>query len=302
MSSSELHSLGLTEVVANLENGILIVTLKSSRKMNSFTEKMSHDLIRVFRWGDVDDRVRVIVLTADPKVPAFCAGADMQEILKGSALLGRQEENEDEHRDPGGQVALAIYNNRKITIAAVNGHASGSGFTSLQLPFDFRFIWAGAHITLPFLRLGILPESTSTYLLSRLVGESRATSILLSNAKMQPSSPNLSSLYQEILPNKDDVLPAALAFAKMIAINSAPVSVSYTKGLLHHPGTSIEENHLLDSRAIKRRGASKDGAEGLKAFMQRRSPNFPDTVSSESSSWYPWWKPRDVSHPNKSKL
>ncbi|KAF5350737.1 hypothetical protein D9757_012591 [Collybiopsis confluens] len=117
---------------------------------------------------------------------------------------------------------------------------------------------------------------------------------------MRPDSPNLSSLYQDILPNKEDVLPAALSFAKTIAATSAPVSITYTKGLLHHPGMTIEENHLLDSRAIKRRGASKDGEEGLKAFMQRRSPNFPDTVSGETS-WYPWWKSRDVNQP-KTKL
>ncbi|KAF5383361.1 hypothetical protein D9757_008403 [Collybiopsis confluens] len=299
MSLPELHTLGLTEVAASVESGILIIALRSSRKMNSFTEKMGLDLTRVIQWGDANDQVRVLLLTADPKSPAFCAGADMEEVIKGSVLLGRKEDTEDEHRDPGGQVAMSIYNNRKITIVAVNGHASGSGFTSLQLPFDFRFIWAGAQITLPFLRLGILPESTSTYLLSRLVGQSRATSILLSNAKMQPSSPNLSILYHDILPNKEDVFPAALSFAKMISTNSAPVSVSYTKGLLHHPGQTIEENHLLDSRAMKRRGASKDGEEGLKAFMQRRSPNFPDTVSNET--WYPWWKPRDVGHP-KAKL
>ncbi|KAF5383367.1 hypothetical protein D9757_008399 [Collybiopsis confluens] len=300
MSLPELPAIDLTEIVASLQDGILLITLRNSRKTNSFTEKMSHDLIRVFQWGDADDRVRVILLTADPKERAFCAGADMEEVIKGSVLLGRKEDSEDEHRDPGGQVALSIYNNRKVTIVAVNGHAWGSGFTSLQLPFDFRFIWAGAEITLPFLRLGILPESTSTYLLSRLVGQSRATSILLSNAKMRPDSPNLSSLYQDILPNKEDVLPAALSFAKTIAATSAPVSITYTKGLLHHPGMTIEENHLLDSRAIKRRGASKDGEEGLKAFMQRRSPNFPDTVSGETS-WYPWWKSRDVNQP-KTKL
>jgi enoyl-CoA hydratase/carnithine racemase len=64
------------------------------------------------------------------------------------------------HRDPGGKVTLAIFRCRKITIAAVNGHAAGVGITGLQLPSDFRFIWAGAKLAFPFIRRGIAPEGT----------------------------------------------------------------------------------------------------------------------------------------------
>ena len=62
------------------------------------------------------------------------------------------------HRDSGGQVTLAIFRCRKITIVAVNGHAAGVGVTGLQLPCDFRFIWARAKLALPFVRRGIAPE------------------------------------------------------------------------------------------------------------------------------------------------
>ncbi|KAJ3732502.1 peroxisomal enoyl-CoA-hydratase [Lentinula guzmanii] len=298
---SPFDALNLTDVTAKLEDSILIVTLNRSRKMNSFSEKMAADLVRIFQFGDQDDRVRAIVLTADPTAPAFCAGADMEEVARGSSLLGRKEDTETEHRDPGGQVAMAIYNNRKITVAAVNGHASGVGLTALQFPFDFRIIWSGSKLTIPFVRLGIVPESTSTYLLSRLIGESRATAVLFSGAVMQPDSPVISNLYFQILPDRTDVLPAAVILAKNISVNSSQTSIAYSKGLLHHAGSSIEENHLLDSRAMKLLGSSRDAAEGAKAFMQRRKPNFPDALSRSLSPWYPWWKVTDVRHP-KSRL
>ncbi|KAJ4477370.1 peroxisomal enoyl-CoA-hydratase [Lentinula aciculospora] len=298
---SPFDALGLTDVTAKLEDSILIVTLNRSHKMNSFSEKMGVDLVRIFQFGDQDDRVRVIVLTADPASPAFCAGVDMEEVTRGSSLLGRKEDTEIGHRDPGGQVAMAIYNNRKITIVAVNGHASGIGLTALQFPFDFRFIWSGSKLTIPFVRLGIAPESTSTYLLSRLIGESRAAAVLFSGAVMQPDSPFLSSLYYEVLPQRTDVLPSAIVLAKTISVNFSQTSIAYSKGLLHHAGTSIEENHLLDSRVIKLLGTSRDAAEGAKAFMQRRKPKFSDTLTRSLSPWYPWWKITDVRHP-KSKL
>jgi hypothetical protein len=81
------------------------------------------------------------------------------------------------HRDPGGVVAFSILRCRKITIAAVNGHAvsfsgyihpcsvlalpvqqAGVGMTAMQLPFDFRFVWEGAKLSFPFVRRGIVPE------------------------------------------------------------------------------------------------------------------------------------------------
>ncbi|KIK55129.1 hypothetical protein GYMLUDRAFT_48075 [Collybiopsis luxurians FD-317 M1] len=266
-----------------------------------FSVKMSEELIRVFQLGDEDDRVHVIILTADPAAPAFCAGADMDEVVNGSALLGRKEDKEHEHRDPGGQVAMAIYNNRKITIAAVNGHASGTGATALQLPFDFRFIWAGAKVTFPFVRLSIVPESTSTYLLSRLIGESNAAYILFSGDGHKPDAPFLAGLYHKILPTRTEILPIAIEFAKNVAYNIGQVSYAYTKGLLHRSGASIEENHLLESRAIKIIGTSKDTVEGAQSFIKRRRPKYTDTLSENASSWYPWWKPLDVKKP-KSKL
>ncbi|KIK55115.1 hypothetical protein GYMLUDRAFT_76667 [Collybiopsis luxurians FD-317 M1] len=292
MSATDYSTLKLTTITAKLEDRILVVTLNRPQKQNMFSVKMSEELVRVFQLGDEDDRVHVIILTADPAAPAFCAGV---------TLLGRKEDKEHEHRDPGGQVALAIYNNRKITIAAVNGHASGTGVTALQLPFDFRFIWAGAKLKFPFARLGIVPDSTSTYLLTRLIGESSAAYVLLSGDSLKPNSPHLSSLYANILPNRTDVLPFALQAAKNVAYNIGQVAYTYTKSLIHRSGSSIEENHLLESRAMKIIGTSKDTAEGAQLFMQRRPPKYTDTLSENASSWYPWWKPLDVKSP-KSKL
>ena len=64
------------------------------------------------------------------------------------------------YRDAGGRITLAIFRCRKLTIAAVNGHAAGVGITGLQLPCDFRFVWAGAKLVFPFVRVGIAPEGT----------------------------------------------------------------------------------------------------------------------------------------------
>lgn len=178
--------------------------------------------------------------------------------------------------------------------------------TALHLPFDFRFIWAGAKLTFPFVRRGIVPEgiidsilscinfetlfykATSSYLLPRLIGLSRANSLLLTGATVSPESPYIKELYHQILPTREAVYPAAKAFAEELAASTSQVSIAYAKGLLQHPGDSPEENHLLDSRAMRLLGSSEDGAEGALSFKERRMPKFTGTLSKSPSPWYPW--------------
>ena len=130
--------------------------------------------------------------------------------------------------------------------------------------------------------------ATSTYLLPRLIGHSRANSLLLTGATVTPESPYIKDLYHQILPTREEVYPAAKAFAEELAANTSMVSIAYAKGLLQHPGSSIEENHLLDSRGIKLGAMSNDGKEGVLAFKERRLPKFGDRLSENVSPWYPW--------------
>ncbi|KAJ3531372.1 hypothetical protein NMY22_g8179 [Coprinellus aureogranulatus] len=300
------------DIVLSVEGAVLTATLNRPKqyvvecssvhalaqdiRYNTFTEGVQEELMQVFQLADKDDRIRAVIVTADHASPAYCSGAD---ISKGWDRLWDPEaekEGEHAHRDGGGQLTLAILNCRKLTIAAVNGHAAGVGMTAMQLPFDFRFVWEGAKLSFPFVR-----RAVSSYLLPKLIGLSRANSLLLTGETMNPTSPLIASLYHRILPTREEVYPAAKAFAQELAENTAQVSVAYTKGLLHHPGDSPEENHLLDSRAMKLLAGSHDGAEGVKAFMEKRKPKLTDTLSKNSSPWYPWWKRVDVKH-HRTKL
>ncbi|KAG6898104.1 hypothetical protein C0992_005431 [Termitomyces sp. T32_za158] len=185
---------------------------------------------------------------------------------------------------------------------------AGAGVTAFQLPFDFRFVWAGAKLTFPFVRRGIAAEgmlfiqnqrlnvlmekvtftATSTYLLPRLLGHSRASSLLLTGATVTPDSPVIHGLYQQIIASRQDVFPVARAFAEELVSNTSQPSIAYTKALIQHPGSSIEENHLLDSMAIRVLGKSRDAEEGVNSFKERRVPKFTDTLSETTKRLPPW--------------
>jgi enoyl-CoA hydratase/carnithine racemase len=286
----------------NHKDAVVVVTINRAHRRNTFTHDLSDELIHIFDLVDRDDRVRAVVLTAEPNAAAYCSGADLSTGWSALKEEDVEKEGEQAHRDRGGDLTIAIYRCRKITIAAVNGHAAGIGMTALQLPFDFRIVWAGAKLVFPFVRRGIAPEAASTYLLPRLLGQSRATSLLLTGHVYTPSSPIISSLYHRILPTREEVFPSAYSFAAELAANSSQTSVAYTKALIQNGGDSVEEQHLLDSKAIGaliRRG--EDAEEGVKSFKERRLPLFKDTLGEHLAQWYPWWKTVDVRH-RRTKL
>ncbi|KAJ6531958.1 peroxisomal enoyl-CoA-hydratase [Mycena capillaripes] len=300
MSTPNYNALGFTHILVSLDGPILVVTMNRSKQRNTWIGSVADELQQIFDLADRDDRVRVVIMTSEHTAPAYCAGAD---ISGGWDVLWVSEEEAEgphAHRDSGGKTSLVIYRCRKITIAAVNGHAAGVGMTAMQLPFDFRFVWAGAKLTFPFVRRGIVPEAISSYLLPRLIGHSRANSLLLTGATFTPESPLIQGLYHQILPTREEVFPAALAFAKELAATTSQTSIAVAKGLIQNPGNSAEENHLYDSRAI--RGlAMTDGEEGIRSFREKREPKFTGTLSKDLGSWFPWWHQVDTKH-RKSKL
>ncbi|KAF7336745.1 Enoyl-CoA-hydratase, peroxisomal [Mycena venus] len=291
-------TLGFKTIIVTLDGAVLVVLMNRSKQRNSWVAGVPEELRQVFDLADRDDRVKAVIVTSDHTAPAFCAGAD---ISGGWEVLWDPEEEKEgphAHRDSGGKTSLVIYRCRKITIVAVNGHAAGVGMTAMQLPFDFRFAWAGAKLTFPFVRRGIVPEAISSYLLPRLIGHSRANSLLLTGATFTPESPLIQGLYHQILPTREEVFPAALAFAKELAATTSQVSIAVAKGLIQNPGNSVEENHLYDSKAMRALGSTADGEEGIRSFKERREPKFTGTLSKDLGSWYPWWQQINTKHRN----
>ncbi|KAL5526364.1 hypothetical protein ACEPAF_8087 [Sanghuangporus sanghuang] len=293
---------GFSDIIVELEGAVAIIILNQSARRNVFTKKLAAELISVFETFDKDDRIRVVVLTADHRAPAFCAGAN---IGNGwNDLWDPEAEKEPDpvraHRDTGGKVTMAIFRCRKLTVIAVNGHAAGIGMT-MQLAFDFRLVWNGAKLIFPFVTRGICAEALSSFLLPRLVGHSKATALLLSGETFTPSSPHISSLYYKVLPQRDEIFPAALHLAERLASTTSATSVAMTKALIWRGANSPEEQHLLESRAIRTLGPSKDGEEGARSFLEKRNPEFTATLSADLPSWVPWWNEINISR-SKSRL
>ncbi len=292
------------QIAYDVADGILTITLNRPEKLNAFTETMMRELIDAFDRSDADDSVRAVVVTGAGR--AFCAGADLSAGAKTFDYTARPERQGDsaiqpdgsidwshkQVRDGGGQVTLRIFRSLKPVIAAVNGPAVGIGAT-MQLAMDVRLASEDARFGFVFAKRGIVPEAASSFFLPRLVGISKALEWCYS-ARVFPASEAHAGGLVRSLHAPGDLLPAAYALAREFAEGSAPVSIALTRQMMWR-GLGMDdpmEAHKIDSRAIFARGRAADAAEGVTSFLEKRPPAFPNKVSTDMPSFFPWWEER----------
>jgi enoyl-CoA hydratase/carnithine racemase len=267
-----------------VDEGVLTITLNRPDRLNAFTRRMADELIAAFDAADADDAVRAVIVTGAGR--GFCAGADLG---AGAGTFNRGGAADAASRDTGGLVTLRIFRSLKPVIAAINGPAVGVGIT-MTLPMDIRMAAEGAKIGFVFARRGIVPEAASSWFLPRIVGISRAMEFCATGRLLSPAEAKEAGLLRSVHAPAD-LLPAALALAREIADNAAPVSVALTRQMLwrglgqSHPMAA----HQVDSHFLFARGRSADAAEGIASFLEKRAPHYPDRVSTGMPDVGSWW-------------
>ncbi|NBU26840.1 MAG: enoyl-CoA hydratase [Caulobacteraceae bacterium] len=280
-------------ILYSVEDGIATITLNRPDRMNAFTGQMMLEMIDAFDAIDADDAVKAVIVTGSGR--AFCAGADLG---SGAATFDYAKQGNDTresgkvngiYRDGGGRLTLRIYDCLKPVIGAINGAAVGIGVT-MQLPMDIRMASTAAKFGFVFARRGITPEAASSWFLPRLVGMQQALEWCYTG-RVFGAQEALDGGLVRSLHEPDDLLPAARALAKEIVDNTAPVSIALTRQMLwRNAGASHPmEAHKSDSRAIMFRGAQGDAKEGVTSFLEKRAPQYPNSVSADLPDIWPEW-------------
>ncbi len=273
-----------------IDGPILTVTLNRPDKLNAYTAVMGAELADAFQRADLDDAVRVVIVTGAGR--GFCAGAD---ISGGAGAFDAKAEGSvafqapGQPRQAGGGFVEAIFNCRKPSIAAINGAAVGVGAT-LTLPMDIRIASAAAKIGFIFARRGLVPEAGSAWFLPRLVGLPQALRWCLTGALITAEEAKVGGLLAEVV-EPDAVLARARELALEIAENTAPVSIALARQMLWRFAGAPDPFDLLkvDGPLSMQLGAGPDVREGVGAFLEKRPPRFPGRVSSDMPPAYPWW-------------
>jgi enoyl-CoA hydratase/carnithine racemase len=254
-----------------VERGVAVITLDRPEVRNAFSGRMAQELGDAYRACDGDDDVRAVVLTGTP--PAFCAGADM-------STGGDTFERRDEASFSAAGVTPPAWEVRKPVIAAVNGHAVGIGLT-LALQCDLRFVAADAKYGVVQVRRGVLPDAYSHWTLPRIAGLAAAADVLLTGRLFDGREAKELGLASRCLPN-DEVLPEAVAVARSIATDVAPLSAALSKRLLWTSlGRSAAEVGELETALHHHVMGRPDAREGVEAFLERRPPDWQSRVDRD---------------------
>jgi enoyl-CoA hydratase/carnithine racemase len=274
------------QITAEVDAGVLTITLNRPDRLNAWTETMARELIEAFDRADADDEVRAVIVTGAGR--AFCAGADLERGGETFDWRAREEAG-PVPRDNGGQLTLRVFECTKPVIAAINGPAVGVGVT-MTLPMDVRLAADDARFGFVFVRRGIVPEACSSWFLPRVVGISQAMEWVATGRVFSAQEALQGRLVRSLHP-REELLGAARALAEEIAENAAPVSVALTRRMLwrmlgaEHPMFA----HRADSRAMFHRGQSADVVEGVTSFLEKRPPKFTDRVSDGLPDIFPGW-------------
>lgn len=267
----------------DVEEGVAVVCLNRPEAMNTFTGRMGEELGDAYRRCDEDDAIRAVVLTGAGK--AFCAGADMTAGAK--TFASQREAMPDFSASP---VSMAAFEVRKPVIAALNGHAIGIGLT-LALQCDLRFVAREGQYGVLQVRRGIMPDGQSHWTLPRLVGLARAADILLTGRKFGGDEAVELGIANRVLP-AEEVLPAARATAREIAVETAPLSAAVTKKLLWQSSElTAAEVEYCETELHHHLMGRPDAIEGVMAYLERRVPVWTGSVQND---WPQWPEPSDA--------
>jgi len=273
----------LTDARLEVHDGIAVVTLDRPERKNAFTAAMGASLGQAYGYCDEEDAVRVVVVTGAGD--AFCAGADLTPAGDtfsapptgaGSGRGGAPPFSSSPVRPRAWEV-------RKPVIAAMNGHAIGIGM-SLAMQCDLRFMATGAKYGFVHNRRGVLPDAHAHWTVPRAVGFARAADLLLSGRHFSAEEALAMGLAARALA-PDEVLPAALAYARDVAVHAAPLSVALSKRLLwHQPALDADECDRLETAYHRVVMGRDDAREGVLAFLERRAPRW---TLSPTDDWPP---------------
>jgi enoyl-CoA hydratase len=239
-----------------------LIRLNRPQALNALNSALIEDLNQALGLFEADPAIGAMVLTGSER--AFAAGADIKEMQERSFvdvflgdLISRWE-----------NLARA----RKPVIAAVAGFALGGG-CELAMMCDFILAADTAKFGQPEIKLGVIPGAGGTQRLSRFVGKSKAMEMVLTGRMMDAAEAERAGLVSRIVPAAD-LVAEAIKVAEAIAGFSASAVYAAKESVNRAFETTLAEGVRFERRSFHALFATEDQKEGMRAFTEKRAPQF----------------------------
>lgn len=255
----------MSTILYEVRNGVAHITLNRPEKYNSFNLEMALALQGALDLAATDHAVRCVLLCGSGK--AFCAGQDLGETPDPTQL--DFDKILTERYNP---IVLRLRALEKPVVCGVNGVAAGAG-ANLALAGDIVIARKSAAFIQAFINIGLIPDCGGTFMLPRLVGAARAMALCITGEKVSADTAvDMGMIYQAAADEEFEA--ACTAMAERLA--SLPTKgIALTKKLLNESfNNTLQQQLEQEMRLQVAAGKTKDFAEGVAAFMQKRKPVF----------------------------
>lgn len=248
------------------EGDVALITLNRPDRFNAIEATLSSGMTEALDRAGREGRAAVI--TGAGK--AFCAGADLADLESEYETGGPDlAQHLDAVFHP---VVHAIVECSVPTVAAINGVAAGAGL-GLALACDIRVMAQSAFLTSAFTAIGLAPDSGTSWWLPQMLGVSKALELAITNRRVDADEAHALGLCAETVPD-GEVLDKALEMAGSLA-DLVPDSLVATRALIRNAAASTFDEALTAEQASQDRlGRTPEHAEGVKAFLEKRKPDF----------------------------
>jgi len=248
---------------------ICVLTLNLTERLNALTVEVAKNFKAAVHEA-LERGARAIVLTGTGR--AFSAGGDLREMQDIAGREGRIEAFFDEPLQILNESILLIRETPVPFIAAVNGVASGGG-CNLALACDLVIAAESAKFNQAFIKIGLVPDCGGTFILPRLVGWKRAAELMFTGELITAQRAAEMGMINSVAAD-GELMSQVLAMAEKLA-NAPTAAIGQIKRLLEASATNDYGSQLdLERKAQIEAGKTKDFAEGVSAFLEKRPPRF----------------------------
>jgi 2-(1,2-epoxy-1,2-dihydrophenyl)acetyl-CoA isomerase len=255
-------------VLQHVEDGLAILTLNRPDRMNAINTELSTALNEALTAISVDKHIQAVIITGAGK--GFCAGGDLKEIWEA------RQKNDKESMEPllrsGMGMVLKMRTMRQPIVAAVNGAAAGAGM-NIALAADVRIAAENASFGETFAKVGLFPDFGGTYFLPQLVGHAKAAELFYTGDMFDAKTALELGIVNRLVP-ADKLMEEAKKFAMTIVTGPRVASRALKQVLFGNDRNVLTKALEYEVEEQIRCFESEDSAEGLRAFFEKRKPNF----------------------------
>ena len=246
-----------------------VVTLNSPEHGNVIDASVAQELLDICLRINQNDDIYLVVITGTGD--KFCMGSEL-EYLTGTGISLKSAVNKLKGTDLKYEVASAIALIDKPVVAAINGDALGQGL-EIALACDVRYASENARFGFPVTAAGLMPMDGGTQRLPRLIGKGKALEMILSGDIIDSREALAIGLVSQVIPPQE-LLEKTMAFANSMAAK-APIAMRYVKEAVNKGlDLTLDQGVRLEADLYFLIHTTVDRTEGIKAFQEKRKPQF----------------------------